>query len=208
MKNTNRFETLQKIAEIIEVMYNNPTTNGDKAFKEFVEGSQIQEDQSFTNSMQLHEIMHNLAFLEGNREITYSTDYDKYDEEVKDFMDYVALTKESEEFAFICVRRDDNTIRYYKMREGSPIDMHSITMTGNDNLKEIYESLKVAYGPEFKHGHKHEMINGWSLLPVIGDNVIIDIDSNEPTDKNWIYEEVHQKPAIVDEPQQSNHNSK
>lgn len=153
----------------------------------------------------LHESIHmaNFERCENKRKITYSTDFSKYEEEVKEFMDYVALAKEAEEFSLICIKRVENTIRYYKMQKGFPRDMHSITMTGNDNLKEIYESLKITYGPEFKHGHKHEMINGYSLLPTIGDNIIIEIDSNELTDKNWIYEEVHMKEEIVDEPQKN-----
>ncbi len=157
-----------------------------------------------------HEYIHMPSFVENKgdnkqknaiEEIADSTDYVEYSEQMKDFMDYVAITKEIEEIAFIKVTRIGNVIGYGRLKEGSQVDHHEIKMSNEASLKELYETLKITYGPEFCPGSKHEMMGGWSILPTIGDNIMLEISSKEATDSEWIYEEIHNRaPQIVEEP--------
>ena len=83
------------------------------------------------------------------------------------------------------------------LNEGIPLDRYEITMTRCDNLKEIYETLKVSFGPDFAFGDKHEMFGGWSLLPTIGDNIMLEFNSDNQVDRNWIYDEIHNRPPMI-----------
>lgn len=151
----------------------------------------------------LHEISHIISFDTSNKvhdTIFYSIDYEKYNEEVKDFMDYIAMLQETEDFAVIKVNRSGNKIMYSRYQKGMPVYSNKISMVSSVDLKALYETLKVVYGEQFVPGSKHEMMNGWSLLPTIADKIILEIDSDNQLDRNWIYQEVHNKPVIVDEP--------
>lgn len=44
------------------------------------------------------------------------------------------------------------------------------------------------------------MMRGWSLLPTIGEKIMLEIDSDDLEDKNWIYKETHNRLTVVEEP--------
>ena len=167
-----------------------------------------------SDSLLLHEVVHAIDFEKGtdvltvdSRNVTnvhteqaFSTDYDKYNEQVKNFLDYVALTKEVSDFAFISVKRINNVIRYSRYKQGLPVDRNEITMVSSGDLRALYETLKISYGAEFVPGSKHEMMHGWSLLPTIGEKIMLEIDSDDLEDRNWIYKETHNRLTVVEEP--------
>lgn len=168
---------------------------------------EISEEQERLESANfLHEMNHIISFDTLNKvhetidAISYSDDYEKYNEEVKDFMDYIAMLQVTEDFAVIKVNRSGNKITYSRYQQGMPVYSNKISMVSSLDLKTLYETLKVAYGEQFVPGCKHEMMNGWSLLPTIADKIILEIDSDNQLDRNWIYQEAHNKPVTVDEP--------
>lgn len=162
----------------------------------------------------LHEIAHTIDFEKDavaptvdsrnvtnvHTEQTFSTDYDKYNEQVENFLDYIAMIKEVEDFAVIRVKRINNVIRYSRYKQGMPVDRNEITMVSSVDLRALYETLKISYGAEFVPGSKHEMMRGWSLLPTIGEKIMLEIDSDNLEDKKWIYNEAHNQLTVVEEP--------
>lgn len=212
MKDENRKEIIERLMGLREKIQDssliNTTISGDTALKSLIDRVNGEKELDLTL---LHEIIHSQAFAGTSKESSqqqntskasiFSTDYDRYNEQLKDFLDYVALTKEVDDFAFIKVKREENSISYARVKEGCIVDRHEIPMTNDSNLKELYEELKHAYGSEFVYGCKHEMMNGWSLQPIIADKVIMEFSSYKLSDRNWIYEEVHNRPPrIIDEP--------
>lgn len=162
----------------------------------------------------LHEVAHTIDFEKDadaptvdSRNVTnvhleqaFSTDYDKYNEQVNNFLDYIAMIKEVEDFAVIKVKRINNVIRYSRYKEGLPVDRNEIAMVSSVDLRALYEILKISYGAEFVPGSKHEMMHGWSLLPTIGEQIVLEIDSDDLEDENWIYNETHPQLIVDEEP--------
>lgn len=176
------------IEEIIKLLRGESKINSQENSK-----SNLEEMDSM---LLLHEIIH--SKLQTCEEPTFSTDYDKYNEQLKDFIDYIVLAKEILDVTCISVTRDGNVIRYGRLNHGIPVDRHEIIMTNDNNLKEIYDTLKEYFLGSFVPGWEHEFCGGYSLLPVVFDKIMIKISSQEEADANWIYEEVHSKPTIID----------
>lgn len=171
-----------------------------RSFERFFGRDFSDEEQSF-----LHEILHSVDFGEYDQrmsqEETFSDDVVQYDEQLKYFLEYITLNKEFGDFTYIRIKREGNIISYSRLNKGLALDNHKIIMTKSDNLQELYRMLKVTFGPDFVFGSKHEMIEGWSLLPSIGSKIMLEISSDDSEDNKWIYDEIHNKePRIIDEP--------
>lgn len=154
--------------------------------------------------MLMHEMFYGVDFSDyaqgASEEAAFSDDEVEYDEQLKHFIDFVTLNKEFGDSTFIRVKREGNIISYSRLQAGIELDNHKIIMTKSDNLKEIYGLLKTTFGPDFVYGNKHEMFGGWSLLPSIGDKLMVEITSDDPADSEWIYNEIHNRqPVIIDE---------
>lgn len=155
--------------------------------------------------MLLHEMFHGVDLSDyaqcAKQEETFSDDEVEYDEQLKHFIDFVTLNKEFGDSTLIRVKREGNIISYSRLQAGIELDNHKIIMTKSDNLKEIYGLLKTTFGPDFVFGSKHSMFDGWALVPSIGDKLMLEISSDEPDDRVWIYDEIHNRaPVIIDSP--------
>lgn len=212
-------ESLQRMNEAWDKMFHDDKVREllDKSFEidkkfisplkiEKVAQSEDEEDKGIDTL--LHEIVHtidsksstNASDRNAHNEQIFSTDYEKYNEQVKNFLDYIAIIKEIEDFAVIKVKRTNNVIRYSRYKEGLPVYRNEIAMMSSKDLRALYETLKISYGAEFVPGSKHEMMRGWSLLPTIGEKIILEIDSDDLEDENWIYNETHHQLIVDEEP--------
>lgn len=97
-----------------------------------------------------------------------------------------------DEYTYTYLERINTQIKYGSCKEGRKVDEHTIEMVGNNDLKTIYEFLKIEFSSSFTLGKKHAFGRGWSLLPIIGDkhNVMIDIYGNTLDDRKWACEEI------------------
>ena len=76
---------------------------------------------------------------------------------------------------------------------GVRMDKSVIEMTNNQDLRKMYKLMQIEFASEFDEIYKHTFGEGWSLCPIIGENVVIEIDSDNSMDKNWFYEQSHKK---------------
>ena len=66
-------------------------------------------------------------------------------------------------------------------------------MISNEDLKKLYELLQNEFSSNFVDGWKHTFGKGWSLNPTIGENIIMDINSDIYSDSSWFYAESHKE---------------
>lgn len=163
------------------------------------------EQADETGPMFFHEMFHSVDFGDYTQSIrqeeTFSDDEVKYAEQFKFFLEFLTINKEFGDSTLVRIKREGNVISYSRLNQGIALDRHEITMTKSDNLKELYETIKETFGSEFVFGSKHEMIEGWSLLPTIGGKLMLEISSDNLDDRNWISKEIHNRHSvIVDEP--------
>lgn len=223
MENKNSENGLEKLVKALDEVYNSTISGAisenenlksihEDAFSEVVRESMRRSFERFSrrdNSNEgqslLHEILHSIDFGDyeqhSSQEETFSDDEVQYDEQLKQFLEYITLNKEFGDFTYIRIKREGNIISYSRLNQGFALDNHKIIMTKSDNLQELYKMLKVTFGPDFVFGSKHEMMGGWSLLPSIGSKLMLEISSDDYNDRNWIYDEIHNRePRIIDEP--------
>lgn len=127
---------------------------------------------------------------------SYSSDTEKYKKEVELFIEYVKCCTFQEEATFLYLERHKNQIKYGKMKLGSRVDTHIIDMISAIDLQEIYQQLKMEFPSSFKKRAKRTFVIGWQLLPMIGENVMIEINSDNKKDKKWFSEEGKNKEPI------------
>ena len=84
-------------------------------------------------------------------------------------------------------------ITYGKYDRGIEIDINTIEMVENEDLEKIYVLLQNEFLSKFSDGYIYEFGKGWLLSPTIGENVMLDIDSNKFRDRRWFYEEAHKE---------------
>lgn len=124
-----------------------------------------------------------------NDNINYSTDINKFNNDCSKLIKFIKETISDNNFHALYIQRKKNIIIYGKYIQGIKANMDIIEMISNEDLKNIYELLKIEFLPYFVSGCKHTFAVGWSLRPKIGENIIINIYSDIPSDSNWFYEE-------------------
>lgn len=124
-------------------------------------------------------------------EFSFSTDLDKFDKECSVFLNYIHQVVAEGEFAALYLSRNANIIQYGKFSNGIRSNSHTIEMVSANDLKRIYDLLHASFLDSFDEGFKHTFGEGWSLLPVICEKVVIDISSSNSNDRNWFYTESH-----------------
>lgn len=118
---------------------------------------------------------------------TYKFSRDRFIEYVKKY------TNDSEEFYALYILRRNNEIEYGRYEHGIRIKEDIIKIVTQNDLKVLYELLQTEFADSFCEGYKQTFGIGWSLVPQIGDNIMIDINSDNPIDKNWFFEESHKE---------------
>lgn len=129
---------------------------------------------------------------EANR--TFSNDLDIFNESCTKFINYIKQCVENtSELYVLYILRNGNLIDYGRCEQGTRITSDTIKMVSNEDLRKLYILLQQEFSSNFKDGCKHTFGEGWSLNPIIGENVMIDINSYNSYDKNWFYEESHKE---------------
>ncbi len=82
-----------------------------------------------------------------------------------------------------------DSIEFGEMENGFKKKILNIPVIHMNTLKSIYEYISVQFADLFIPGSKHTFGYGWSLLPSIGKNIMIDFDSRDPHDRSWFYQE-------------------
>lgn len=173
-------ELLEKTSRELEELYRECFTN-----KERKENSGVPWESRDAKSFNFQ-----------TKEEEYSSDREKYKEDVKRFIDYVKICTLSKEVSILYLERHRNKISYGKMKKGLKTGNSIIDMISDADLQNIYQLLKMEFASSFQKGSKHTFGIGWSLLPVIGENVMIDIQSDANYDSKWIYEEKNTEKII------------
>lgn len=133
------------------------------------------------------------AYGTSEEKITFSNNLEKFNEECSIFINYIKQCTQNGVASILYMMRQGNLIYYGKYNRGMKTDNHTIEMVSNDDLKKLYELLQIEFASSFVDGCKHNTIEGWSLNPTIGENVMIDINSNSSNDRDWFYEESHKE---------------
>jgi pyruvate/2-oxoglutarate/acetoin dehydrogenase E1 component len=94
---------------------------------------------------------------------------------------------------FLFLTRIGNDIIFGRSTEGTREKLITIKMVSPSDFKKIYESIKGEFESIFVENTKHTFGIGWSLVPFIGDNIMIRVESSNQYDTEWIYDVVHHK---------------
>lgn len=127
------------------------------------------------------------------RNNSFSNDSDKFVSDCVSLIEYIKSCIENEKFSILYMIRQGNVIEYGQKNHGVKIDKYIINMISDNNLILIYKLLQREFSSQFCDGYKHTFGIGYSLNPTIGDNVVIDVDSDNVNDRNWFYEESHKE---------------
>lgn len=128
---------------------------------------------------------------------SFSQDIEIYKDDVKRLINYLKVFMRQKEFSLIYIKRSGTQIKYGRKKLGIPQDEHTIEMTSQNDLQRIYNQIKLVFADCFVKGSKHEFSNGLSLLPSLGKNIILEIDSDNAYDQNWFSEE-SKRDLIID----------
>lgn len=131
---------------------------------------------------------------------SFSQDVEIYKDDVKRLINYLRIFMRQKEFSAIYIERSDNQIKYGRKKEGFSHDEHIIEMTNQNDLQRIYNQIKLVFADCFAKGAKHEFSNGLSLLPSLGENIILEIKSDNAYDQDWFSKEIHRDSVIDLEP--------
>lgn len=132
-------------------------------------------------------------FTSTAEEQPFSSDLDKFNNDCLEFISYIRQCISNGEIYVLYLLRKGNAIHYGRYDHGIKIDKSIIDMISDKDLRNIYELMQNEFSTDFVDGYKHTFGEGWSLNPTIGENVMIDINSNSPNDINWFYEESHKE---------------
>lgn len=169
------------VQEIDEKGINDKDNVLDKCINEWME-----EDKKAADTLK--------SFWTRKQQETFSSDINKFNNDCIEFIEYIKHCSEESELSILYMVRQGNTIHYGKNNHGVRIDKSVIKMTSNQDLRKMYELMQIEFASDFKDNYKHTYGEGWSLCPIIGENVVIEIDSNNSMDKNWFYEQSHKEP--------------
>ncbi len=136
-------------------------------------------------------MLHSFDSNEENK--SFNSDFDKFANDCLEFINYIKQCIENNEVSSLYILRKGNAIHYGKYDYGIKKDQSIIEMISDEDLKKLYELMQHEFSSDFVGGWKHTFGEGWSLKPTIGENVIIDINSSSPSDRDWFYEESHKE---------------
>ena len=119
----------------------------------------------------------------------YSKDIVKYNKECRRFLEYIKQYIIKNEVNILYINRKENIIKYGKIEENTKINENTINMINENNLKDIYIKIKKEFQDNFINGIKKTYGEGWSLNPIINNNTLIDINSDNIQDKKWFCKE-------------------
>ena len=124
----------------------------------------------------------------------FSSDLDIFNEACTKFINYIKQCVENPtEIYVLYIFRKGNLIDYGRCEQSTNNTGDTIKMVSNEDLRELYRLLQQEFSSNFNAGFKHTFGEFWSLIPIIGENVMINISSDNKFDLDWFYEEAHKK---------------
>lgn len=123
----------------------------------------------------------------------YEVSAKKCEEEVEGLLSFLEELGKTKDFSVAYIERIANYIHYGEYDHGFKEEKGTFLLANNEGLRAIYELLQIRFADYFENNFKHVFGKGWSLLPAIAPNVIVEIDSHHPADSKWIYKEVSSK---------------
>lgn len=134
-----------------------------------------------------------MDIFRNEKEDTYSGDINQFDTQCKELIDYIKMCLEDTSNHFLFLTRIGNDIIFGRSTEGTREKLITIKMVSPSDFKKIYESIKGEFESIFVENTKHTFGIGWSLVPFIGENIMIQVESSNQYDTEWIYDVVHYK---------------
>ena len=131
----------------------------------------------------------NMAENYGKDNVTFSNDLNKFNQDCREFINYVKQCVQNANNGKECVlflSRSNNELEYGENGYGT---MKIIEMESNEDLRKLYKLIQTEFSSDFVNGFRHTYGEGMSLNPMIGENVLIDINSDNSYDQNWFYKE-------------------
>lgn len=174
-----------------------------RGVRTFAEGSQVIQEEAkrkYTND----QVRSYIKMPKKTDSIIYSGDVTKFSEDVESFFVYLDSLCSSDELAFVYLLGTGNVVKYGQTINGFKQNVGTIELTSPDSFEAIYDLLKLRYYDTFDFGYKHVFMSGYSLLPTISNNVILEIESTFSLDKNWIYKVIEEHRREEYEQQQDN----
>ena len=129
--------------------------------------------------------------------IKYSKDITKTKEEQDSFIKYVKLFVHNKIAAKLFLERRKNILKYGQIIEGEKKKTGTISMSSSSDLQKIYNLLKFEFFDSFKEGYANNIIDDLCLLPILGENLTIMLDSSNIEDKKWIHNEYNKTEEII-----------
>ena len=124
----------------------------------------------------------------------FSSDLVTFNEECTKLINYIKQCVENPtEIYVLYIFRKGNLIDYGRCEQSTNNTGDTIKMVSNEDLRELYRLLQQEFSSSFNAGFKHTFGEFWSLIPIIGENVMINISSDNKFDLDWFYEEAHKK---------------
>lgn len=134
-------------------------------------------------------LKHYHNFTVSRVEPPYETDENKFKQELDKLINFLKNKVQNEEIAVLFIERIANTIMYGQFEKGFKSEASRFDLMNNDGLKGIYELIKVEFADTYEDGCTHSAVEGWNLLPALNGDVLLHIESQNLSDRNWIYEE-------------------
>lgn len=175
--NNNKNERSDKMSDIFKKMHENGVEETDAFLNKSIE-----DYKKFYNS-----------FNSSAENQAFSSDLNKFNNDCLKFISYIRQCFSNEEIYVLYLLRKGNILHYGMYDCGIQTDKGVIEMTSDEDLRNLYELMQNEFSSDFVDGCKHTIGEGWSLNPTIGGNVMIDINSSSPNDRNWFYEESHKE---------------
>lgn len=148
---------------------------------------------NINNYEKISDMLKSLYSVEQNE--SFSSDLNKFNKDCSEFIEYIRKCIEDNESSILYMLRKGNVIHYGKFEHGVRTAKNVIEMISNQDLRNLYILMQTEFASDFEDGYHHTLY-GWSLNPTIGENIIIDIDSDNFYDQNWFYEESHKEQEV------------
>ena len=150
-------------------------------------------DRIINSYNQLREM--NEDILKENDSNSFSSDLNKFVAECSELFDFIlkCSSAEGDENQVLSVYRNGNSINYGEKEQTGLVSKGIIEMTSDDDQKKIYDLLQTKFMSKISLGARQIFGGGWALCPIINDRIVINIESNNPNDQKWFYEESHKK---------------
>lgn len=130
--------------------------------------------------------------------IEYAKNIVQLKEEQDLFIKYIKLFVNNNISVNLYLDRRKNILKYGQIDKGVKNEFDTINMNSSTDLQKIYDILKIEFFANFKEGYTTNIIDKLCLLPMLGENITIKIDSSNMEDQKWFYNEYARRKEVID----------